>query len=167
MQNQIHIEEYKALRAEIAIRMKMLHQLIALGSIFWIIFVIFGFWIYQTGVDAFYTYLLIIPLIFSGLIFNYQDNQRAMESTARYINDVLWPKISDSQGWEKYFGSQKKIGQLSNGNKLFALLIPLLIPIAVLVIGDLSNLQTTLAIVDIAVLLALITNFRYKLYRVK
>jgi len=166
MQN-THLEEYRALRAEIAIRMKLLHQLIALGSVFWVVFVTMGFWIYLNYESVFNTYLLIIPIIFAGLLFNYQDNQRAMESTARYLNDVLDKKLDGQLGWERFFATQKKISQYSNANKLFALLIPFLVPIILLISGNLSTFEIYLAMIDLIILLALLTNFRYKLYRVK
>ena len=145
----------------------MLHQFIALGSIFWVIFILAGFWIYQFGTETLYTYLLIVPLVFTGLVFNYQDNQRAIESTARYLNDVLDKKLDGQLGWERFFAGQKKVYQFSSANKLFALIIPLLLLIVLLATVNLSTFQIYLSAIDILILLALITNFRYKLYRIK
>lgn len=167
MTNQIYIEEYKLLRTEIAIRLKLLHHLIAIGNILWAVFLIFGIWVYQPGTEIFYTYLLIIPIVFAGLTFNYQDNQRTMEATARYVEDKLKPKFENGLEWEEFFASQKKIYQLYSANKIFALLVPFLIPIILLTTQNLSNFQITLAAVDILLFVAILINFRYKLYRVK
>lgn len=167
MNKQISIEEYKALRAEIAIRMKLLHQLIALGSIFWVVLVIFGLFLYLYHPKILNIFLLIIPVIFAGIVFNYQDNQRAMESTARYLNDELDKKLDSQLGWERFFAGQKKIYQYSNANKLFALLMPFALPIVLLFVGSLSTLEFYLALMDLIILIALLTNFRYKIYRVK
>lgn len=167
MTNQIDIEEYKLLRKEIATRLTLLHQLIAIGNILWAVFLIAGVAIYKISPELFNIYLLIIPIVFVGLTFNYQDNQRTMEATARYIEDILKPKFKGSLQWEKFFGGQKKVYQNYSANKIFALIIPLVIPIIMLLSSRLSTLELTLSIVDLILLLVTLANFRYKLYRVK
>ena len=167
MDNQIHIEEYKALRTEIAIRLKLLHHLIAIGNILWAIFLIFGIWVYQLGTEIFYTYLLIIPIVFAGLTFNYQDNQRTMEATARYLDEKLKSKFENGLEWEEFFASQKKIYQLYSANKIFALLAPFVLPIILFATQPLSYFQIILVLIDIVLFIAVLINFRYKLYRVK
>lgn len=167
MEKETIIKEFEALRAEIAVRIRIHHQLIALANIFWLVFLIFGAWIFTFGSAIFITYLLIIPLVFTGLLFNYQDNQRTMEVTAKYIEEKLKPKLERSLEWEKYFASQKKNYQFSSAYKIFAFLAPFVLPIILLINFSLTHFQTDLAFVDLVLLIIALINFRYKLYRVK
>ena len=167
MDKEIILKEYKSLRSEIAIRLKLLHQFSALASIFWVIFLIAGFWIQTLGQNILLNYLLLIPLVFIGLAFNYQDNQRTMEITARYIEYVLKPKLADELSWEQYFGKQKKMYKFSSANKIFALIIPLILPIVLIFSAKLNQFQITLAIFDSILFAIVLYSFRYKLYRIK
>lgn len=171
--NEILIEEFRALRKEIDSRIKILHFLISLGSIFWVIFIIAGILLCQNySIQIFYSFLLLIPLIFVGLTFNYQDNQRTLETTARYLEINLKPKLKvafgdEVFGWEQWFASQKRRYRLSSSFKLFSLLVPLILPIILLIYTSLNNFQTILATVDLLLLIVVIANFRYKLFRIK
>lgn len=167
MEKETVIKEFEALRAEIAVRIRIHHQLIALANIFWLVFVIFGTWIFTFGITIFISYILIIPLVFTGLLFNYQDNQRTMEVTAKYIEEKLKPKLEGTLEWEKYFAGQKKNYQFSSAYKTFAFLAPFVLPIILLIDIPLTRFQTDLAIIDLILLVIALINFRYKLYRVK
>jgi hypothetical protein len=167
------IEEFKILRKEVDSRLTILHQLIALASIFWVVLLITGIlFLVYFPTQLVNLFLLIIPLIFTGLTFNYQDNQRTLEATARYIEENLKPKLKeiDSEevlGWEQWFVKHKKNYQFSSSYKLFALLIPFIIPILLLILSPLTGLQLILAIVNLFFLVVIIANFRYKLFRIK
>lgn len=167
MNKETILEEYRTLRAEIAIRLRLLHQFSALASIFWVVFLLAGFWIQTLGQNILINYLLLIPLVFIGLTFNYQDNQRTMEITARYIEYVLKPKLADELTWEQYFGKQKKMYKFSSANKIFALIVPLILPIVLLFSANLNQFQITLASIDLILLAIVLYNFRYKLNRIK
>lgn len=169
----ILIEEFRALRKEIDSRLKILHYLILLASIFWLILIIVGVFINQIySTNILYDFFLLIPLIFTGLTLNYQDNQRTLEATARYLEYNLKPKLQKIWGkdileWERWYASQKKKYQFSSIYKLFALLTPLFIPIILLIFATLNRFQISLAITDTLLLIIIIVNFRYKLFRIK
>lgn len=167
-EQEIFIEEYKALRAEIAIRLKLLHDIIAFATIFWVVLLIAGIWILTfESYILLNTYLLIIPLVFTGIIFNYQDNQRTLEITAKYVEKNLKSVLSSGLEWEQYFAKQKKSYQISSAYKIFALIVPLVIPVVLLISQKLTNFQIVLAIIDLFFLCVVLINFRYKLYRIK
>lgn len=166
----ILLTEYQALRKEILARLQIHHYIILAASLLWPIFIIAG--IVLVNNLQFYTFLLLIPLVFTGIVFNYQSNQRVMEATARYIEEKIRPKaqeiIKDSAfEWEKYFAGQKKRWQFSSIYTLFSLLMPFFIPIILLFINSLTEFQKIIAYLDLFLLIVIIINFRYKLYRVK
>jgi len=168
----ILIEEYRALRTEILTRIKILHNTINLGAIFWVIFILIGMLIFQYPPAIFYTFLLIIPLVFTGLAFNYQDNQRFIEATAKYLEEKTKPRFEDLYKspvleWEMYLVDQKKKFQFSSAFKLFSLLIPFVIPALLLIFESLTQFQVYLSLIDLFLLFVIIINFRYKLFRIK
>ena len=172
-EKEILIEEFRALRQEINTRLKILHQQIVVASVFWVVLIVTGIFlsqVYPTGI--LYNFLLLIPLIFVGLTFNYQDNQRTLETTARYREENLKPKLQKVWGqevfeWEKWFTEQKKRYQFSSSYKLFALLTPFILPMILLFFAVLDGFQFILAITDLIFLIIIIINFRYKLFRIK
>jgi hypothetical protein len=171
--NEILIEEFRALRREIDTRIKILHLIIILASIFWLVLIIAGIIIERKyTITTLYNYLLLIPIIFTGIVFNYQDNQRTLEGTARYMEFELKPKLQKEFGddvfqWEQWFARYKKRYQISSSFKIFALIAPFFIPILLLISTSLNSFQTKIAILDIVLLIIIIINFRYKLYRIK
>lgn len=168
MSNEVIIEEYRVLRAEIQMRAKLLHQLATMVSIFWLVLIISAFWLQNLLTQAlFIDFLLLIPLIFTWLTFNYQDNQRTMERAAKYIDEVLNPKLNNELTWERWFASQKKIYQFSSSFKVLGLLFPFILPIIIFTTQALTNYQTSLGIFDLVLFIIVLINFRYKLYRVK
>lgn len=139
-----------------------------MASFFLIVFLIIGLWIYSfNNSDILKTFLLIVPIVFSGHVFNYQDNQRTLEATARYIDTIIKPKYQASLEWEHFFSAHKKNYQFSSAYKVFSLILPFVLPIILLMSQKLSSFQITLAIIDLALLIIILTNFRYKLYRIK
>jgi hypothetical protein len=167
MDKQAILEEYRVLRAEIAIRLSLLHQIIIFANVLWAVLLIGGLWAYTLSPSVLQTYLLLVPLVFTGLVFNYQDNQRTLEVTAKYIEVELRSKLKDGLDWEKYFAAQKKRYQFSSAYKIFALMVPFSLPIIILISQNLNVAQTWLSIVDLVLLVLILVNFRYKLYRVK
>ncbi len=166
----ILLNEYQALRKEILARLQIHHYIVLFASLLWPIFIIAG--IVLVNNLQFYTYLLLIPLVFTGIVFNYQSNQRVMEATARYIEEKIRPKAQEiinnsAFEWEKYFAGQKKRWQFSSIYTLFSLLIPFFIPIILLFFDSLTEFQKIIAYLDFSLLIVIIINFRYKLYRVK
>jgi hypothetical protein len=169
-QKEVLITEYNNLRKEILARLQIHHYIVLSASIILVILLIIGIFLNRNNFLD--TYLLIIPLIFAGIIFNYQSNQRVMEATARYIEEKIRPKmegeIKDSAfEWEKYFAGEKRRWQFSSIYTLFSMLAPFFIPILLLIFANLSRFQLILALVDLFFLLVIIANFRYKLFRIK
>ena len=159
-------EEYRVLREEIVARIKLLHQIILTASFLGALFLIGGAWLVSVSKAGLVFYLLVIPIIFAGVVFNYQDNQRTLEATARYIEEELRPKLG-GLAWERYLAAHKKRFQVSSAFKLFALLAPFILPIIVMLHYELNPAQSVLAWIDLLLLLVILVNFQYKLYRIK
>lgn len=171
--NDILIEEYRALRKEINSRMKLIHFFVFAATCFGLIFLIAGIWLYSfVSLEIFYTYLLLIPLIYVGLIFNYQDNQRALEATARYQEEKIKPKLdklanADTLEWEMWFVGFKKKVQFSSSYKIFPFILPFVLPIILLINSNLTRSQLYLVYIDLLFFIIVLANFRYKLFRLK
>lgn len=170
-----HIKEFERLQSELKDRINFLHTTINLTVIFWMIALVsvFAFITAQVKWEFIKTFLLIFPIITDLVGFNYQSNQNSLESIAKYIHNVLRPKIANNIGkdiliWDKYFAEQKMPYRFESTFKIFPFVLPSLIPITILVKGaSLDSLQFTLVIIDIILLILLLENFRYKLRRVK
>lgn len=168
MDKEVVLNEYQVLRAEILMRANLLHQHVTVAAVTWVVLLVSSFISYSIlEPELFISFLLFIPLVFSSLIFNYQDNQRTLERTAKYIEEVINPKFHGELEWEKWFAKQKQQSQFSSSYKVLVFLLPFLIPIMVLSYHPLNTWQTLLAIFDIVLLVMILVNFRYKLYRVK
>lgn len=142
------------MRQEITERVKLLHQLIHGATLLSAFFVAFGSWLYMNvPQEVFYWYLLFIPVVMSGVVFNYQSNQMTAEAVAGYLKEV-------GDSWEQYYGKHKQGVQLTSFLKVTPLLFPLLLPFFV---EPLTSYQMYLKYFDIALLLFVIANFRYKL----
>lgn len=142
------------MRQEITERVKLLHQLIYGSTLLSAFFVAFGSWLYMNvPQEVFNWYLLLIPVVIAGLVFNYQSNQMTMEAVAGYLK-------SADDGWEKHYGNHKQGVQLTSFLKVTPLLLPLLLPF---IIEPLTDHQMYLRYFDFALLLFVIANFRYKL----
>lgn len=169
------IKEFERLHAEIKDRINFLHNTINLAIIFWMIVLVsvFTFMTANLGWELIKTFLLIFPIIINLIGFNYQSNQNSLESIAKYIHDVLRPKISKQLGkdvltWDKYFADQKAPFKFESIFKIFPFILPSLIPFVMLVKEiPLNPLQYALSVIDIVLLIFLLENFRYKLRRVK
>ncbi|OGD61209.1 hypothetical protein A3A71_01265 [Candidatus Berkelbacteria bacterium RIFCSPLOWO2_01_FULL_50_28] len=154
--DQLKIEEFKINWTEIVERVKILHGLITLAVILMTVFLISGVFLFgRLTTEGFSWYLLLIPVVFACLTFNYQANQMTMEAVAGYARSVY-------SGWDKYYGSHKQRYQLTSFLKVLPLLLPLLIPF--FVAPEILSLQI-LRWVDLALLALVIFNFRYKLSR--
>lgn len=159
--------EYLALRKEIDSRAKLIHQLLALAAIFWLVLLIFGYYFYLKGTDTLKmeTFILLIPIIFSGLTFNYQANQFSLEAVAHYLRDQSQDKEL-AAGWENYYGQAKRSVELLSFLKTLPLLLPQLLPLIVIInhLGWSSDfLSQFLTVFDLLLFILVIFNFRYKL----
>jgi hypothetical protein len=74
------LEEYRLTRVEVQMRAGMLHNMLSLGAAlqFLSAFVYFAVPVLHST-----QYLLILPIFFSVLTFNYQANQMTLEELAR------------------------------------------------------------------------------------
>lgn len=152
--DQFKLEEFKVNWTEIVERVKILHGLIALAVILMAVFLIGGVFLFgQLGTERFSWYLLLIPVVFACLTFNYQANQMTMEAVASYAQNI-------HSGWHNYYGSHKRSYQLTSFLKVLPLLLPLLIPF---IVDPVSANAQILRFFDFALLALVIFNFRYKL----
>lgn len=146
-------EDLRNMRHEILERAKALHQMIDLAVGLGAVFLITSFWL-KTNIrpENFEVYILLIPIVFAGLTFNYQANQMTMEAVARYVMTI-------SPGWDEYYASHKRKVQLTSFLKVLPLLLPQLLP---LFFYTSRVTQPLLWWVDMVLLLLVLFNFRYK-----
>jgi len=173
MQNEALLKEYQELRREILERVKILHALITMGVILSFISLLFYFLILSFGAPAstITLYLLFLPLVFGGLTFNYQANQMTLEAVATYLNRGLKPQIDQMANrpaleWENYYTRHKFTYQLISFLKVLPLLLPMLLPVILIIQqGGLptETLPLWLSLLDLAFLLLIAFNFRYKI----
>lgn len=158
MENQ---SEQASLRQEILERVKTLHGLLLAASYLSAFFIVAGFLLSVLApVPVIYWFILLIPLVFAPLTFNYQANQMTMEAVAAYLRTQ-----ENSQGWESFYGQYKKGVQLTSFLKVLPLLLPqLLFAVLWITNAPLDTNQQLLASIDLALLLLVIANFRYKIF---
>ncbi len=149
-------EDLGNMRDEILERAKALHQIINLAVLLGGIFLVAAFWLKQLLIPAdFELFILLIPIVFAGLTFNYQANQMTMEAVASYVRTI-------SPGWEEYFGAHKQKVQLTSFLKILPLLLPQLLPLFFLASW---STQPLLWGTDVILFLLVFFNFRYKIVR--
>lgn len=169
------IKEYENLRQEIIWRISFLHQTISLAIIFLVVFIIAIFISITLNIsrELLHTFLLVTPIIFILLGFNYQSNQSSLESISKYFEDVLKPNLPKKYNknilnWDCFFAKEKKRIKIESSTKVLPFLAPSLIPFYFIFSGiSLDKYQWVIIIVDIILLLIMIEHFRYKLRRVK
>jgi hypothetical protein len=169
------IKEFECLRHEMHARIKFLHQTINLAIIFWLILLIAVFYLVSRGIprELLITLLVIAPIIFDLLCFNYQSNQNSLESIAKYIHEAVRPRVAEAGGqeileWEKYFALLKIPFKFESSFKIFPFVLPSIIPFVLLSMKvPLNFFQYAIIVVDIIFLIFMLENFRYKLRRVK
>lgn len=161
---------YSQMRSEIVARIKVLHSILLWSSMLLGASVIFA--VYLSSVNAsqtlIITYILSLPIVFSLIGFNYQANQMTMESVARYLKHHIETEEPEAEflSWEMFYASQKSKYELVSFLKVVPILMPQLLPIAVIVfLGELPNLvfQQWLIAIDLALFVLLIFDFRYKI----
>lgn len=159
------LAEYQSLRAEILERVKILHQILNWATLLLFVVLLVLLEMIYLGVDDVLVQLfaLILPIIFAFLTFNYQANQMTLEAVAQYLHAKF--KNSANLGWDDFYGQRKERYRLISLAKIFPLLFPQIIPIAMLFLGkiDLNDTPSLfLVIVDIFLLGLVLFNFRYK-----
>lgn len=148
------LDDLRNMRAEVLGRASALHQMINLAVVLGTGLLVMSFWLKEAiAPESFELFILLIPIIFAGLTFNYQANQMTMEAVSGYVRSI-------SPGWEEYYGSHKQKVQLTSFLKILPLLLPQLIPFF-LVSSRIS--QPFFWWVDIILLSLVIFNFRYKI----
>lgn len=163
--------EHHAFRQEILERVKFLHQVLSLATLLWGALLIFGFFLAWQEVprQLLLTYILITPIIFSTLTYNYQANQMTMEAVARYLYFHLKPAIktptASVKSWDEDYASEKNKYRLISFLKVSPLLLPQSLPIIIvfwlksLPEGDLN---LSLWVFDLFLFGLTLFNFRYK-----
>ncbi len=169
------MKEFEVLRNELNDRISFLHRTINLAMVFWFVSVIALFCFISCGLsyDLLITFVLMVTIAIDLLAFNYQSNQNSLESIAKYIYEVVRPRVIETTGqdileWEMYFAVQKRPFRYESALKVFPFVLPSLIPVSLLVLKvPMDRLQMALAWVNVVFLFIMIENFRYKLRRVK
>lgn len=147
------LEELRSMRIEILERAKALHQMINFAVWLSVVFIVATFWLVKSiNPENFEVYILLIPMVFAGLTFNYQANQMTMEAVAGYVRKL-------SPGWEEYYGNHKQKFQLTSFLKILPLLVPQLLPFF---FYNSRLTQPLLWWVDVVLLFLVLFNFRYK-----
>ncbi|MEZ0287155.1 MAG: hypothetical protein ACAH35_04965 [Candidatus Paceibacterota bacterium] len=172
MQRDILIQEYKAVRGEVADRAKMLHGMLTNAAFMQFIAAVLYF-TFLGGMDSIVTvyFLLTLPVVFAALCFNYQANQMTLEQLAHHSNNIrqrLTDKDDDRASWDEQYGRFKKKYQLTSFLKVLPLLLPFLIPYILLLqnggfFDDAS--ANRLVVIDTLIFALVIFNFRYKWHR--
>lgn len=153
--------ELTNLRQEILERVRSLHGLITVATYLSVFLLVAAFFLITLlPVVTFNWYLLLVPLVFITLTFNYQANQMTMEAVGAYLRSK-----EEGGGWETFYERYKKRAQLTSFLKILPLLVPQLIPIVLWSLAvPLTDNQQVLASVDVALFFLVIANFRYKLF---
>ena len=165
---ELSLEEYRGARAEVRERALFLHNSLNLG-------VLLGFagatvWVLLNAVHVSptlrYTFLLLLPIVFATLTFNYQANQMTLEAVAGFSDRLRKsPEFkTPGESWDEAYGNRKRSVELTSFLKVLPLLIPLLLPFVV--IGIANGFPTggngILCGVDLALFAVVLANFWYK-----
>lgn len=161
------LAEYNNCRKEVHLRVKMLHQMITLSVIliFTSVIILVAMRAYNTNWEVTRLFLLLVPLVFATLTYNYQANQMTMEAVARFADQIRNSKFKE-ESWDNYYGKHKLGVQLISFMKVIPLLLPQILPIVLFFTDQqLSQipLYFILAVIDLALFAVAIFNFRYKL----
>jgi|SRR3989344_75313 len=150
------LEDLRNMRAEVLERARALHQMINLAVGLGAGLLTAAFWLKEIlNPDTYELFVLLIPVIFAGLTFNYQANQMTMEAVSSYVRSI-------SPGWEEYYDTHKQKVQLTSFLKILPLLLPQLIPLFFL---PSRMTHPFFWWTDIILLSLVIFNFRYKTLR--
>ena len=162
------LEEYRGARTEVRERAKFLHTTLSLAVILesfaaatWSVLVLL-----HAPTSLQHTFLLLQPIIFATLTFNYQANQMSLEAVAGF-SDRLRSSTEfnvEAESWDQAYGKHKLGFELTSFLKIFSLILPLLLPFVVIQLGSSypQGGNGILCSVDIALFALVLANFRYK-----
>ncbi len=163
------LKEYEVMRLEITERVKLLHHFIAMAVNLTMVAIIMAtllIW-FQAPTHYVLLFLLLMPIIFVGLTFNYQANQMTLEGVAYYVNDSLRSAVKDNpaQGtWDAYYAQHRVSYRVTSFLKVWPLLLPQLIPFFVLYYAGWPSQGglAALLVFDFILFILVVVNFRYK-----
>jgi len=169
----VHLEEYKALREEILLRMKernaVVNYILLLISA-----LIVAIWQIPGRIEperTFIIFLLIIPVIFFFLAIIYCWHDLMIASIGGYINQILRPKLievcqhEDILGWEKYLQKHSKSPSWKIMSILNRLILVVPIPISTISLFALmkpqifDTIRITLTIFDLLLFIGIVILF--------
>jgi len=168
------LAEFANLRGEVVQRLKLLHLFILVGVLFDLVFLLMSFALLASGIsiNQVVIFLLLSPVIFSLLTFNYQANQMTMEGAAGYIGHELKSELPKEQqrefdNWDIYYDRHKRKYQLTSFLKVMPFLVPMTIPFWVYLFYPEFSFYPhgLMMVVDTVLFLLVIFNFRYKIGR--
>ena len=163
------LEEYRGARSEVRERARFLHTALSLGVILeataavgWA-----GLVLFHASTSLQHTFLLLQPVIFATLAFNYQANQMTLEAVAGFsdrLRSVPDFKV-ETASWDQAYGTHKRGYELTSFLKIMSLMLPLLLPFVVIGLkgGFPQGGNGVLCAVDVALFLLVVANFRYKI----
>jgi len=158
-EEKIKFLEYQCLQSEITQRSKILHGIISLAAILLLFSIIFFFTLKIFEVEQHFIkfYLLLLPLVFASLAFNYQANGFTLEAALKYTEKLF------QKSWRPYYLEEKKRYRLIAFMKALPLWIPFLGPFFILNQIFLDTFSIVLFFINNILLLIIIRNFiRYK-----
>ncbi len=149
------MDKSEKLRQEITERVKILHQIINLAILLIVFALCFIVFLYQQKAteEQIGLFILLQPVIFAFLTFNYQANQMTLEGLAKYLKE---------EGWESFYGQYKKGRRLTSFLKVLPLVAPQFVPLAIWPFFVGFYQFYWLIIIDLVLFLLVLINFRYK-----
>ena len=133
---QVHLEEYRTLRAEILLRLENQYKVTQLGlALFSAFLALVGFIVSEGLVNMehprlFIRILFTAPIPFGLILWAYQEQNFFISAIGDYLNNVLAPKIGI--GWENYFAQRRTIHHdLVTGSRFLFLCLFAISPMAV------------------------------------
>lgn len=147
--------EYQCLQSEIAHRSRILHGILNLAAILIFISIIFFLVlkIFEVEQQLIKLYLLLLPLVFANLAFNYQANGFTLEAALKYTEKLF------EKSWRSYYLEEKKKYRLIAFTKALPLWTPFLAPFFMLNQIFLDIPSIVLFFINNILLLIIIRNF--------
>jgi len=156
-------QEYVALRQEVLERVRILHGTLNLLAVLEVVLAVL---IVSSGTfdgnPVFWRLALICPLLLVGLVFNYQANQMALEAAAAASDKIR--RTEPGKTWDEHYGQHKTRVRLTSFLKVWPILALLVPVVSYLFLWEFYDpVNSILVIINIAVALIVLINFRYKL----
>jgi uncharacterized membrane protein YhaH (DUF805 family) len=142
----------RELRDEITMRVRLAHQTLNLGVVLATAFIGIGALIVGQPGEGMRWLLLLAPLVFAGLLLNYQENIVMVRRAAAYLKETH----KENEKWERWLEERRASTKVLTFFKMFIMVIPLFTG---LFAQNLTDAQTVVQFFDIAILIFVLINF--------